>query len=121
MAEEPIVDMQQLLDNVGGDENLANMLLARMRQDMPQRMAEIRAALANGDCAAAHASTHPLKGGLASIRASEAQSVARLIDDAARDGDLETARSLMSQLEEAIDRLDGFIKEQTNPSLSAGR
>lgn len=112
MAEEPIVDLQQLLDNVGGDEQLADMLLGRMRQDMPKRMADLRAALECGEADAAHHSSHPLKGGLASIRAYESQGVVKIIDDAARVGDLDTARQQMPQLEEAIDRLDEFIKQR---------
>lgn len=112
MSNAPIVDLQQLLDNVGGDEQLADMLLARMRQDVPRRMNELRTALDSGDAEAAHRSSHPLKGGLGSIRAFESHSLIQVVDDAARVGDIDTAREKLPELEEALQRLDGYIQER---------
>ncbi|MBK1734668.1 hypothetical protein CKO15_05075 [Halorhodospira abdelmalekii] len=107
-----VLDLQQLLANVGGDEALADLLLARMREDLPVRLTQLREALERADAEVAHQASHPLKGALTSVRALEAGELARQIDDAARDGDLETAAAVLPQLEQAAGRLQQYIDQR---------
>ncbi|ABM62934.1 Hpt domain-containing protein [Halorhodospira halophila] len=110
MSDRPVIDLEELLDNIGRDEQLADMLLERIQQDLPVRLATLRDALDRGDPEAAHQVSHPIKGALASVRAVEARECARNLDDAARTGDLATARACLPGLEQAAERLEAAIK-----------
>ena len=109
MSDHPVIDLEELLDNLGRDEQLADMLLERMREDLPNRLTALREALDRGDAPAVHAVSHPIKGALASVRAVEARECARRLDDAARTGDLQTARDCLPELERAAERLEAAI------------
>ncbi len=111
-TQEPIVDLDELLANLGGDEQLANQLLERIRQDLPQRLASLRDALERGDTAAAHQCSHPIKGALASVRAVDARQYAEVVDNAAREDGLDTARAALPELEAAVERLQAFIEQR---------
>ncbi|MCC3750814.1 MAG: Hpt domain-containing protein [Halorhodospira halophila] len=109
MSDHPVIDLEELLDNLGRDEQLADMLLERMQEDLPSRLAALREALEQGDPQAVHAISHPVKGALASVRAVEARECARRLDDAARTGDLQTAWGCLPELERAAERLEAAI------------
>ena len=103
------LDLDELLANIGGDEQLADALLQRLEQDLPRRIADLRRGLGTGDAEYVHAVSHPLKGALASVRAKQAQARAHTLDDAARQGDLDAARRALPALEEALERLRSEI------------
>ncbi len=116
MQDDPVLDLDELLDNVGGDRQLADMLLQRMGEDVPQRLAALRSALDAGDAQRAHEVGHALKGALASIRAKEAREAARALDDAVREGDIAAARSGFQELETATQRLQAAIEARCSGS-----
>ncbi len=112
MTTEEVLDLEGLVEGAGGDEALARRLLARFQQDFPARLEQLRAALAAGDTEAAHRCAHSLKGSLATIRAHQAQEIARRLDEAARQGALAAARGELPALEAAAERLGAAIRER---------
>ncbi len=112
MAGHRVIDLEGLLDSIGREEGLAGQLLDRTAQDLPSRMEELREALDQGDPQAVHRIAHALKGMLASIRAEEASERARRVDDAARNGDIGTARAGLPALEEASGQLLAAIRSR---------
>ncbi|MFW6380253.1 MAG: Hpt domain-containing protein [Halorhodospira sp.] len=112
MSQQTVIDLEELLDNLGRDEYLVDQLLGRMAQDLPARLEALRDAFAQADPQAVHQISHPIKGSLASVRALEARERAQRLDDAARSGDLEAARAELPGVEAAAERLLAHIHER---------
>lgn len=105
------LDVEGLLCQVDGDEQLLAAVLEAFRQEWPRRAADATAALDRGDSSAARRALHALAGMLAQLGAASAALVAAA-ERCARHDDLEQARAhwqasqlAVASLERCIDRL----------------
>jgi two-component system, sensor histidine kinase len=80
--------LAELLETVGGDRDFLAELVETYRADCPNLFAELRAAVSNGDAAAARRAAHTLKSTSASMGALGLAAECREIEAAAGAGDL---------------------------------
>ena len=98
-----------LLSRVGGDLDLLRKLLAIYRETTPRLREGVREALARGEAASLAQAVHKLLGSLLHFHSADAVSLARQLQELARQGDLTTATTVMAELEPALDWLDGEV------------
>jgi len=84
----------------------------------PEQLAELGSALASGDILAAQKIAHSIKGGAGTIEASAVHETAYAVELAARNEDLDKARALLPDLEDAVRRTSRIIQERY-PDISA--
>ena len=104
----PPLDIDGLLSQVDGDEQLLAAVLEAFRQEWPRRAAEATAALAQADCNAAQRALHALVGMLAQLGAESAAAVAAA-ERCARVCDLELARSHWQSIQPSVASLEACI------------
>jgi len=95
----PVFDRAALLDRCMEDEELVQEVLGLFVENVPQRIQELREALAGGDAQAACLAAHTIKGMAANTSANALRDAAKRMEEAARDGDLETVQERMNALE----------------------
>ena len=78
--------LDSLLQMVGGDADFVDELVDTFLADVPQQLAELRAAVAAGTAADAVRPAHTLKGTAASIGARAVEATSRSIEEGARAG-----------------------------------
>ena len=88
-----------------GSDALVSELIDIFREDTPRMLADLSDGLDRDDPELAHRASHALKGQLGNYFAQDAFEAARVLDEAARSGDLVEARRLQAGLIAAIDRL----------------
>jgi CheY-like chemotaxis protein/HPt (histidine-containing phosphotransfer) domain-containing protein len=104
-------DRASALDRAGGDEELLRELVGLFLDECPQRMAEIREALARRDAPKLQRAAHTLRGAVANFEAREAVEAARRLETVAGQDDWARAEQAWAALEEAIDRLEPAMAE----------
>lgn len=95
-----IFDRAELLDNFGGDESLAQSILNQALPEIEKDVEKLREACSNADMQAVGRCAHSTKGMASNLCAPALEGVCRKIEHAIMDGDLETARSCMPELEQ---------------------
>lgn len=109
----------EALDNLGGDRDLYERLVAVFLRDTPDDLERLRAALDGGDTETTVLVAHALKGNAAVVGASPASARARALELAARQGQTEALPALYGPLAVAFRRaLDGFAAEGIEPAAS---
>ena len=96
---------QDLLDRLGGDEELLKEVIGLFNEDCPQMMTLIRNGLAASDALAVNRAAHQLKGSAGNFDAEELSALAQHIELRAHDGDLAAAEATMPALQAAVDKL----------------
>lgn len=102
---EAILDRAAALERVEGDVELLQELVELFLADAPERMAEIRSALAACDGEGLQQAAHSLKGAAANLSALALASVAKHLEDAGRRQDFVVAAQAYAALEAEVDRL----------------
>jgi signal transduction histidine kinase/ActR/RegA family two-component response regulator/HPt (histidine-containing phosphotransfer) domain-containing protein len=102
--------MANLLDRVGGDEQLARQMVATFLRDTPKRMAGIQKAVTgkNGEKLASFA--HALKGSVSIFGAEVARDHSEKLQDLGRANDFRATASLYKQLKEEIAELEANLR-----------
>ena len=105
------------LENLGGDVELYDRLVAVFLRDTPEDLAQLRAALQSGDRERTALFAHALKGNAGLVGASRAAAQARALEQAAR-GDLcGDLAPLTRRLEAALtEALQGFAAQGIRPA-----
>lgn len=91
------------------DEDLFQIVIEEMVKIMPQRLADLRAALEANDLPVADRVAHTLKGNAAQFADDAAFDVARAVMQAAREGDAVTANARLPELEAAFRALQAGL------------
>jgi len=99
------------LERLGGDETLLAEILGLMREGIPRRVGEIRAALADGDCTALYRAAHKLKGSLGYFEARGATVAVEQIEAIAAEKRLAEAQELYPELESRFAELSKLVEE----------
>lgn len=99
MPSKHIFDKADLLENFDGDEDLVRSILDQAIPEIEKDVEKLLAAYRSGDLTAVSHCAHSTKGMASNLCTPALQEVCRQIETAITAGDLETVRSLMSELE----------------------
>jgi len=102
---EPPLDLSATLRAVEGDKALLTELATLFLNDCPQRLDELRQAVASDDAARTERAAHGLKGAVANFGAEAAYALAAELEAMGRRGDLAGARSVLPRLDQEVGRL----------------
>ena len=103
--------LANLLDVVGGDPDFVDELVDTFIADVPQQLAELRAAVATGTAADAIRPAHTLKGTAATIGAREVEATSRSIEEAARADSIDGLEARVGELEHALADLKAALAD----------
>jgi len=110
------LDVENALFRFGEDRDFYYNLLNEYFHSLPTRLAEMRAALANGDRNTLSYLAHNLKGVSANFGAWQLARLSAQLDDCCQAGDLADGQRLMSEVEMAFERLkthiDGWVSKE---------
>ena len=108
-----ILDRARLVEASGGIEGFAEELVSLFLDDAGPRLAAMRAAAEGGNPEGVWREAHTLKGSAATIGAARASETSRILEMAARSGDLSNARALIAdlagELEQVAKALEGGL------------
>lgn len=99
------IDQQTALSRLGGDERIYRDFVGSVIEDSPRMLAEIRAALADGQVDVAHCTAHGLKGMLATLEARPAMAAAQAVENLTQTGKQRDAATAVERLAFELDRL----------------
>jgi HPt (histidine-containing phosphotransfer) domain-containing protein len=94
-----------LLRRLGGNARLVQPIVRTFRRDAPKKIAEMKRALARKDGIALATAAHALKGSASLFGAEKATLGAQQLQEMGRKGELEHARTVLKELEEAVAHL----------------
>ncbi|TWI66933.1 PAS domain S-box-containing protein [Desulfobotulus alkaliphilus] len=115
VAEDPLVfDYGAFLKRFMNDKTIVDKVLCICMESLPQRMADLKAALQTNDLPNVHLLTHTLKGKTANIHAASFSSLAGQMEENAVSGNLDAVKDQMPDLEHAFEKLKKAV------ALSAG-
>jgi HPt (histidine-containing phosphotransfer) domain-containing protein len=106
-----MIDLKEALEAMEGDRALLQDCLFLLQEDMPERMAEIRAALAVGELPRVCRAAHTIKGSVAVVGATSLKQTAHALEDASRAGQVAEAHTLFSKLCSQFDELCRFLDQ----------
>jgi CheY-like chemotaxis protein/HPt (histidine-containing phosphotransfer) domain-containing protein len=106
--EEPL-DTARLLARLGGDREALVEIAQTMREDMAERMEQLRIAANNQDTDLACRQSHALKGSLATLTLDRGAALARGLELAAQKGEWTLFRRALSLLEQEAVRIDASL------------
>lgn len=103
-----IAKLRQL--TVAGEPDVLAEVLQLFLQDVPRRLARLRAACDAGDAAELHKTAHSLKGSAGNIGAEGLFAICRQLDDQGRAGDLTDAKRLVDAFDAELARVEVAIR-----------
>jgi HPt (histidine-containing phosphotransfer) domain-containing protein len=111
---EPVLD-PAVIDNLRqltppGEPDVLAEVLELFLQDVPRRIARLRAASAAGDAVELHKIAHSLKGSAGNVGAQALFAICRQLDDQGRAGDLTDAKRLVDALDAEFARVEVAIR-----------
>lgn len=106
-----ILNRDELMSRIGGDEELIQILAGAFRDDAPRHLAAFTTALSSNDCAAVKKVAHTIKGCAGNLSGSRLCSLARSIEKAAIDGNLIEAKQALPELDQEIHALMDHIDQ----------
>lgn len=104
-----VLDEDQLLGRVEGDQDLLNELIAAFRQTAPGYLAAIDRALEQGQAECICRTAHTLKGSVGALAAPAAYAAAARLESVGREGDVDGARAVRATLGLEIERLQSAL------------
>ncbi|WP_347248162.1 response regulator [Zoogloea sp.] len=108
----PVYDRQQVLSNLGDDEDLLAQLVVMYVEDEPRLVADIEAAVVAGDAEALYGSAHALKGAVSNFCAARAQAKAQQLERMGRERRLENAPAALAELKQELAALREAFKQR---------
>ena len=103
--QETQVDRASLIERVEGDQELLAEMIQLFRQDAPNLIGAMRAALEHGDMEVLERSAHSLKGAAANLSAKAAAEAAMHLEKVAKDKNFEAATARLADVEQVMQRL----------------
>jgi HPt (histidine-containing phosphotransfer) domain-containing protein len=88
-----------------GDRDLAKVIIIGFLGDIPKQMAMLKGFLDGGDIKAAGVQAHTIKGAAAVMCGEALRNVAFAMEKAAMSSDLDSARSMLGELQTQFERL----------------
>lgn len=107
-----IFNREEFLERVLDDEDLAETIIAEFLADMPAQIKTMRSYIEQNKSEQAGAQAHKIKGAAGNISAKALQEISRLMEEAAKEADLETLNHLMPQIEGCFDELKTVMENR---------
>jgi CheY-like chemotaxis protein len=115
-ANPPAIDQQDLLERLGGDDELLAELTDIFHAETPRMMAALRTAVDAGDATNVQRVSHTLRGSVAVFGAHAASHAALALEHLARGGSLTGASDVLATLDAEIARLGDELTRLTRSS-----
>lgn len=108
-----VLDREELLDRLMGDEDLAREVIGAFIIEMPEKLTQIRGIIERGVASELQKQAHTLRGTCGTIGAMAMCETAARLEDAARSGDMDRAALLVEEMKKGLNllRADVDIKE----------
>jgi two-component system sensor histidine kinase/response regulator len=116
-----VVDLARLLERVGHDRAALARLVAVFREDSPQQLARVRAAIRQNDAAALRAAAHAIKGAVANFAAPGATEAALRLQRMGEKDDLAEAEATLARLEQEIEKMLAALSPRAARRASSER
>jgi CheY-like chemotaxis protein/HPt (histidine-containing phosphotransfer) domain-containing protein len=120
----PVIDREELWARIGGDRELLEILVESFRDAGPQHVSALQAAVAANDRDAARRVAHTLKGTAGNLSGVRLFRGVKSIEGALADGDLESARTKIGPLADAmndlLEHLERLLADEVATSGAAG-
>jgi len=111
----PVLDPQVIQNlrqlSVAGEPDVLAEVLQLFLEDVPRRIAKLRAACAAGDAVEVYKAAHSLKGSAGNIGAKGLAAVCRQLDEKGRAGELAGAKPLIDALDAEFAKVEVAIRE----------
>jgi HPt (histidine-containing phosphotransfer) domain-containing protein len=101
----------EVLDRLGGDQELLAELCQIFLKESPRLMERLRQGMANGDAEAVHRAAHSLKGELSYLAAADATQTARRLEDMGHERNLSLVSEAVRVMERELDQLRQTIED----------
>ena len=111
-AQTPVFDQTGLLERLEGDRELAAVIIEAFLSDMPGQIQELKDLLAANDTHSAGRLAHSIKGAAANCGGERLRKVALTMEKAADEGNLDAAKSRMTELEAQFSLLRETIQQE---------
>ncbi len=98
-------DRSEMLDRMGGDEELLQEIVSLFLDEYSTMLAELRQAVSGADPQRIERSAHALKGALLNMSAVPAAELAQQLESMGNRGELQPAAPLLADLERRLERL----------------
>jgi HPt (histidine-containing phosphotransfer) domain-containing protein len=120
-AHEPatVWDRSKALAHVGGDQELLRELATLFLVECPQRLADVREAVARADASKLQLAAHTLKGAVSNFAAASALDAAQRLEVMGHHGNLDGAAEALTALELELDRLRPQLSALGNSEMLA--
>jgi HPt (histidine-containing phosphotransfer) domain-containing protein len=105
-------DRAELLEQLGGDEDLTREVIGLFLQDCPVQMTAIAGAIDQRDPRRLHAAAHTLKGAAGTITAHRLAEAARLLEACGREARLDDATEAWRMLEVEASRVLAALRDE---------
>jgi signal transduction histidine kinase/CheY-like chemotaxis protein/HPt (histidine-containing phosphotransfer) domain-containing protein len=96
----PVFDRKDLLERLGGREEMLGRFITMFTKNVSGYLESLAAAIAQKDCEQIRIQAHTIKGAAGNISACRMRETAAVMESLARDGQLDEATALFSQLNE---------------------
>jgi PAS domain S-box-containing protein len=106
-----LFDRAVLLDHADGDAALARKMATRFLEDVVVRLTSLEESVEAFDVETCHRHVHTLKGAAATFGACRAQAVCQCLETAVREGDIQTAKTLIAEVKREIGALEQVLRE----------
>jgi PAS domain S-box-containing protein len=107
----PLFDANELLNRVGGDRELLQMLVDLFNDSVPAQLGELRVAIVARNHALVHRLAHTVKGAVGNFASPPAIEAAQRLEIMGKEGDLQRADEVFAELEDIVERLKRSLRE----------
>jgi len=114
----PTFDREELLDRLGGDEELLSEVLGMFRDECSKMLESMREAVRSRDATRIERAAHGLRGALLSVAAQAAADLVNELEQAGRSGTIEGCPAMLERFESALVLLDREFTAQIAPAGS---
>ena len=105
----PILDVDAVLDSVGGDCDLLDELAQTFTAEVPAWISQLRAAVSSGDAATTYRVAHGVNGAMSYLKACTVQQAAAELEAMGREASLDGAPLALDRLEAGLLSLSTFV------------
>ena len=95
---EAVFDGEDLVERLGGNDNLAQRIVGRFLMDTPHQLELLARAINDGDIETAHRAAHTIKGSAANVGGQQLREVAWKLEQLGQAGDLRPAPDIFQEL-----------------------
>jgi CheY-like chemotaxis protein len=106
-----VFDREEMLEQLEGDEELFQKLIALFTENTPKILDEIRKSITGHDSGVLATASHKLVGSLGAFRAGHPRDLAMRLEERARLGDFGKAQEIFTNLEREIDKIYDALGE----------